>query len=180
MFRVLRKSKENKIKISKILNFIIIFLTLSLLIFCIATIIFWSIDFRKDIIYESVGGLYLFSILFKIIYHNFFQQKKAVFIGELIFKENEISILSKIYPLDKISTIRIIGNDIKGEFRGLKSKGINNELIIHLINGDQLNYNFQQTKENKLQDILILKEYVDKEKLTQINYDSIIENTNYY
>ncbi|MGS0749192.1 hypothetical protein, partial [Halpernia sp. GG3] len=130
--------------------------------------------------FQIVGSLYGFTIVFKVIHHNFFQQKKAVFIGELTFKENEIDILNKIYPLEKISKIRIKGNDIKGDFRGLKSQGVNNELFLDLKSGDQLIYFFQQTIENQLKDILVLNKYVEEGKLTQLNYDSIIENTNYY
>lgn len=180
MFRVLEKSRENKPKISKILNFIVIFLTAFLILFFLTTIIFWSINFQKYLVYKWTGGVYAFFILFKIIHHNFFQQKKGVFVGELIFADNEINVLDKNYPLDIISKIRIRGNDIKGEFRGLKSEGINNELIINLKNGDELNYFFEQTKENNLKDILFLKKYADEEKLAQLNYDSIIDNTNYY
>jgi hypothetical protein len=180
MFRVLEKPKENKLKISKILNFIIIFLTIFLVVFFIATIIYWSIDFQKDIVYDWIIGLLLFFIFFKVIHHNFFKQKKAVFSGNLQFKENEIEILNKIYPFENIVTIRIKGNDIKGDFRGLISQGTNNELFVNLENGNSLNYFFEQTEENCVKNLLVLKNYVEKGKLAQSNYDSIIENTNYY
>ena len=180
MFRVLEKSKESKVKMSKILNFTIIFLAIFLVVFFLATIFFWYIDFHKEIVFQVVGSLYGFTIVFKVIHHNFFQQKKAVFIGELQFKDSEIDVLNKIYPLEKISKIRIKGNDIKGDFRGLKSEGTNNELFIDLVNGDELTYFFQQTIENQLKNILVLKKYVADGKLAQLNYDSIIENTNYY
>ena len=180
MFRVLEKPKVNKLKVSKILNFIIIFLTLFVVVFFLATIFFWYIDFHKDVVFKVTGGLYLFSILFKIIHHNFFQQKKAVFIGELEFRNNEIEILNEIYALENISTIRIKVNDIKEEFLGLISQGINNELFIHLQNGDELNYFFEQNETTNLKTILVLKEYVAKGKLPQSNYNSIMDNTNYY
>ena len=180
MFRVLENQKENKVKVSKILNFIIIFLTVFIALFYIATIIYWYVDFQKEIVLKLSGGVLAFFIIFKILHHNFFKQKKEVFIGELIFKENQIEVLNEIYPLENISTIRIKGNDIKGEFTGLKSQGINNELFINLKNGNQLIYFFEQTTENKIKDILVLKNYVQEGKLAESNYESILANSNYY
>lgn len=180
MFRVLEKQKENKTKTSKILNIIMIGLAIILLLFSIAAIIHRFHQLEKDIFFKGSGSLFGLSILVKIIHHNFFQQKKGVFAGELKFDENEIEVLNKIYPLDSISKIRIKGNDLKGEFTGLKTEGINNELFIDLINGNKINCFFEQTTENCIKNISLLKSYVDEGKLAESNYESIMANTNYY
>ncbi|SFH80561.1 hypothetical protein [Halpernia frigidisoli] len=180
MFRVLEKPKESKLKISKILNFTIISLTIFLIVFFLATIFFWYVDFHKEIVFKIAGVLLGFFIVVKILQHNFFQQKKGVFMGTLIFKENEIEVLDNIYSLENIATVRIKGNDIKGEFRGLKSLGTNNELFINLQNEEKLVYFFEQTEENSIKNLSVLKSYAEKGKLAESNYESIIANSNYY
>ena len=180
MFRVLEKSPENKFTIGKILKFVIIILTVFILLFSLASVFHRFHQYQKDFVTQWIGGFYLFFVLVKVIHYIFFQQKKGKFIGDLIFKDNEIEVLDKIYPLESISKIRIIGNDIKGDFQGFVSQGTKNELIINLLNGNSINYNFEQTSDNRLKDTLVLKKYVDAGKLGQVNYESIIENKNYY
>jgi hypothetical protein len=101
--------------------------------------------------------------------------------GKIELLENEVVFEDRTIPLSQIEKIRIIGNDVKGDFRGFISKGIRNQLIVTLKDGTALQALFEQTKENSVlgkKDILAI--YHQQGKLSDSNYQNILRNTNYY
>lgn len=120
-------------------------------------------------------------IFLSAINYILFRGKSGKLSGTLDLKEDSIVLNEEIIPLSDIEKIRIIGNDIKGEFRGFLSKGANNKLMINLLNGSKKEIAFEQTKENTLRSQKdVLKIYHDSGKLTESNYQNILNNTNYY
>ena len=86
-----------------------------------------------------------------------------------------------IYRLEHINKIRFVGNDVKGEFRGFISKGSNNQMILSLIDDVEKTFTFEQTTQRRLSGQKeILASYVAQGKLSKVNFDAIINNTNYF
>lgn len=183
MFRTLKPFDQKKITLGKI------FKTLAIItgIVIVLTLILAMIPqfFRyKDRMLEATFAMNM--VLIALILLNFinyvlFRGKKGNFTGNLELKEDKIVLNGKTFPLENISKIRFIGNDIKGQFRGFSTKGTENSVILKTNDGNEISSNFEQTLENNLKNYSeFLKIYHDQNKLSEANYDNILNNTNYY
>lgn len=183
IFKTIASAPKNKFSIGKLLLALLI---LDILIIIILAIVAYLPQYHrtKDLILQSTFGFnigLIVILMFCAIYYVFFRNKSKKEIGSLEMKEEEIVLNSSTYPLSTIEHIRIVGNDIRGEFRGFASKGTNNQIIIHLKNGEEINSFFiQTTTENLKNEKGILNKYHEKGILTESNLENILNNTNYY
>ncbi len=138
----------------------------------------------KDYILESTFPLnlgFIVLLLLRALVYIFFKNKTRISDGFLELKKDEIVLRNKNYPLSEIEKIRLIGNDIKGDFRGNIAKGTNNQIVLHLTNGEIVNSDFEQNAQTNLkQDEKILRNYLETQQLSEANFENIMNNTNYY
>ena len=183
IFKTVAASPKKKFSVGKLL---VLLLILDILIIISLAIVAYLPQYHrtKDLILQSTFGfnIGLVVILFLIaIYYVFFRNKDKKYLGTLELSEENIIINDKNYSLSEIGHLRIVGNDILGEFRGFKSKGTNNEIFIKLKNGEETSSNFVQTTERSLKKAKnILSIYHEKGILTESNLENILNNTNYY
>lgn len=177
------KTNPQKFSLGKFLNFLII-LAILVILAAYVTAMFPQMFRYKDYILESTFPLIIgFLILFmlRVLVYIFLKNKVRTSDGFLELKKDEIILKNKNYPISEVEKIRLIGNDIKGDFRGNISKGTNNHMILYLKNGENLKVDFGQTDETNLKlDKEILKSYLDAHKLSEANFENIMNNTNYY
>lgn len=111
----------------------------------------------------------------------FFAGKSKKFTGILEIEKDRILLNDQIIPLEEIDKLRIIGNDIHGEFRGFVSKGTKNKISVWKKDGSLLESGFEQTQNAKLKDQKeILRYWLQSGKLAEANFLNIANNTNYY
>lgn len=183
MFRTVSRKKETKFTVGNLLLLLMGLTILSVIVVLIFTLLppFFRI---KDQLLESTFTLNMILvalIVLSAINYILFRNNKGKIAGTLDFQNDKIMIDEKEFALSEIEKIRIIGNDIKGEFRGAMSKGAGNQLIITMKNGEKTDVYFEQTTENKLKNQKdILNVYHDEGKLSESNYQNILNNTNYY
>ncbi|MFC6269642.1 hypothetical protein [Frigoriflavimonas asaccharolytica] len=183
IFKTVAASPKKKFSVGK---FLLLLLILDFLIIIALAIIAYLPQYHrtKDLILQSTFGfnIGLVVILFLLgIYYIFFRNKDKEAIGTLQMMEEKIMINDTTFPIFEIENLRIVGNDILGEFRGFKSKGTNNEIFIILKNGEEISSNFVQTTETSLKNAEnILNIYHEKGLLTESNLENILNNTNYY
>ena len=138
----------------------------------------------KDTVLQTTFGFNIAMIvilMFIAIYYIYFRNKKRAVIGTLELKSTEIILNNQTFPISTIRHLRIVGNDILGEFRGYATKGSNNQIFIELISGDQISSSFMQTTTINLKSAAeILKKYHKLGILTESNLATILNNTNYY
>lgn len=139
----------------------------------------------KDLIMQSTFRMNLLFIGLLVccaLYYVFVRAKKKWEpAGEMKFLSDGIAIAERKILFSEIQSVRFIGNDILGDFRGQVSTGQNNSVRIVLRNGEELRYNFLQTPEQNLrahEDYLRGLETLNL--LSKANLDSILNNTNYY
>ncbi len=183
MFRTLeipRKSKFNPTRILLTLSAICI--VIILLMYAVAL---FPQSYRiKDRILEATFPMNLTAIgllILAALYYILFSKKSGKLTGSMELRNDGITINGQEFKTDEIEKIRIIGNDIAGEFRGFVSKGTQNHIILHTKNGAEISTAFEQTKSNRLQDQReVLQSWYDQGILAEANYHNIINNTNYY
>ena len=183
MFRTVSRKKETKFTVGNLLLLLMGLTILSVIVVLILTLL--PPLFRiKDQLLESTFTLNMILvalIVLSAINYILFRNNKGKIAGTLDFQNDKIMIDEKEFAISEIEKIRIIGNDIKGEFRGAMSKGVGNQLIITMKNGEKTDVYFEQTTENKLKyQKDILNVYHDEGKLSESNYQNILNNTNYY
>lgn len=176
-----RKSKNTLVgQIIRTLIFIMIFSILGMLMLSLFPPLFRY----KDEILErtfTMNMILIGLIIIGIIHFVFLRNKrKNQQIGNMSLHENYIRINGNDYPFEQIGKIRFIGNDIQGEFRGLIGYGQENAVFITLKNGQKMEFNFQQTTQNRLKEDIHLPALFKHDILSKANYDSILSNTNYY
>lgn len=183
MFRTLQIQKYKKFSVTKIL------LTLSAI--CIAIILLmyaialFPQSYRiKDRILEATFPMNLTAIgllILAAVYYILFSKKQGKFEGTLEIKNDGVSLNDRFISLQEIEKIRIIGNDIQGDFRGFVSRGTENQIFIRTINGEELTAAFEQTKDKQLKTFREeLTSWYHAGKLAEANYRNILNNTNYY
>lgn len=139
----------------------------------------------KDFLLEKAFTLNLVMIALGIagaLYYIFLQNKtKRVPIGEMVLEAGGMVILNEKIPLSAIKSLRFIGNDISGEFRGQETDGTENRILATLHDGRNLTYNFRQTAAQRLSaQTDFLKNARNMGLLSAANFDAILNNTNYY
>lgn len=139
----------------------------------------------KDYLLEKAFTLNLVMIGLGIVgalYYIFLQKKtKRAAIGEMVLKPEAIIILNEKIPLHAIKSLRFVGNDISGEFRGQETDGTENRILATLHDGRNLTYNFGQSAAQRLStQTEFLKNARDLGLLSAANYEAILNNTNYY
>ncbi len=183
MFRTLEIPKKSKINPTRIL------LTLSaicvVIILLMYAVALFPQSYRiKDRILEATFPMNLTAIALLILaalYYILFSKKKGMLTGEMELQDHGLTINGQHYDIEQIEKIRVIGNDIKGEFRGFVSKGTQNQIIIKTKNGEEITTAFEQTETNRLQDRKeVLQSWYEQGILAEANYHNIINNTNYY
>jgi hypothetical protein len=184
MFRTFSPVKQKKFTIGKVLLFLMI-ADVIVIVGMLALAMFPQFYRKKDFLLEStftlnmvLVGIFLLAALNYVIFN---ARSKSRPTGKIELLENEVVFEDRTIPLSQIEKIRIIGNDVKGDFRGFISKGIRNQLIVTLKDGTALQALFEQTKENSVlgkKDILAI--YHQQGKLSDSNYQNILRNTNYY
>ena len=182
MFRTIQVQEKKPI-ISSLLKILTILASITLILSSIA--VFYPPFFRYEEDLKQIVGSSIFVILFiqivRAFVYIFLKSRNAKTTGDLILKENEITAEDMIYRLEHITKIRFVGNDVKGEFRGFISKGSNNKMILSLVDGVEKTFYFEQTKQRRLKNYNdILHSYVSQNKLSKVNYEAILNNTNYY
>ena len=183
MFNLIQIQKTTKPSTSKFLQFLLIVNTVLALILFILTFIPALFRFEEKI------GNYVFIafvteivlLILVIVRYIFFNERTISYAGKLILNQDSIQINEEIFPLDNIRKIRFKGNDIKDDFRGYVSKGNKNFLYLTFNNGEEKEFQFEQTKENSLRNLEgLLKIYLDRKLLSESNLENILNNTNYY
>lgn len=182
-YTIYQKQKRKRTTIGYILRTLLIVVIVSIVsLLIIAT--FPPLFRYKDIILEqtfTLNMIFIGLIVCSVLYYVLVRGKKALKpIGELYFGEEYISICGKKIHYGEINRIRVIGNDIRGEFRGQNSDGKGNLLIISLKEGETIEYHLEQTIDNRLRDDSQLEELYIKNIMSKSNYESILKNTNYY
>lgn len=183
MFRTLKPFDQKKITLGKIFKILAI-ITGIVIVLTLILAMFPQFFRYKDRMLEAtftMNMVLIVLILLNFVNYILFRGKEGNFMGNLELKENEIVLNGDSFPLENISKIRFIGNDIKGQFRGFSTKGTENSMILKTNNGQEIKVNFEQTLENNLKKYSeILKIYHNQNKLSEANYDNILNNTNYY
>ena len=183
-FRTFQQARKSKITFGKILITLVILDILAIIALLILAFLPQYYRMKDDFLYQTFTlNLVLVALLIisAIYYIGFRGKKKEKVSGLLELKENEIVLNGTSIPLADIQKVRIIGNDIKGEFRGFVSKGSQNQIIITKITSEELSSFFEQTIENPLRNSKnILDLYHDKGILSESNFTNIMNNTNYF
>ena len=182
-FRALQPVKKTS-KAFKIIKFATTFLFIAI---AITTIILYLPPFFRleDDIKAVLGGLIMLLLFVQVLraftYVLLKGKKIKNYTGHLILNLDSVAYNDEVFPISNIEKIRFIGNDIKGDFRGFVGKGIDNQIQITLKNQDEKTFFFEQTLEHNLKLAEEnLNRYVDAKILAKSNYDSIMNNTNYY
>lgn len=183
MFRAIQPYPKKKITFTRVFAFLTGICAVVLL-FLYAIALIPNLFRYKDVILEFSFKVVIATIatfLLTAISYILSKGKKRNFSGNLELLPAEIILNNNSYTVSDLEKIRFIGNDIQGDFRGFKSFGTENELIMTLKNGQEIRTFFEQTNENKLQNqIEVLKSYRDQKILSEANFQNILNNTNYY
>ncbi len=184
MYRTFSKVAEKKFTIGK---FLIILMVIDILVIVSLLILSLFPQFyrKKDFLLESTFTLNMVLIgiflLAALNYVLFSARNRSQPTGQLAILEDKVVIDDKVISIDDVERIRLIGNDVKGDFRGFISKGIRNQMVITQTDGAVSQIIFEQTSANKLLDRKeVLAVWHQKGKLSDSNYQNILRNTNYY
>lgn len=182
-FRALQPVKKTS-KAFTIIKYATILLIVGIIISTI--VLFLPPFFRlEDDIKAIIGGLIMLLLFVQVLraftYVLLKGKKISKYTGHLVLNSDSIAYNDEVFPLNTIEKIRFIGNDIKGDFRGFVGKGIDNQIQLTLKNQEEKTFFFEQTLEHNLKLAEEnLNTYVDAKLLAKSNYDSIMNNTNYY
>lgn len=183
IFRTFEKKISKKYHWGKFLN-LLLMINFAIIIGIYFIALFPRLFRYKD---QLLQGNFTFIISFivlfllRVMYYIFFKTKPSKAIGTLQLSEDEILLNSTKYPIAEIESLRFVGNDVKGDFRGYISKGTNNEFFLKLKNGQEMSVSFEQTEVSKLRDAkILLTKYKDDQLLSAANFENILNNTNYY
>lgn len=184
MFRTFSKVSKKKFTFGK---FLVILMVIDVLVIVglLVLSLFPQFYRKKDFFLESTFTLNMVLIgiflLAALNYVLFSARNKAKAVGTFEILHDRIVVDEKVIPADDVERLRLIGNDIKGDFRGFISRGIRNQVIISQKDGTVTEINFEQTSENKLLDRKdVLETWYNLGKLSESNYRNILRNTNYY
>lgn len=183
MFRTMQPFDKNKMTSGKILR-ILMFVMIGVIVLTLLLAMIPQFFRYKDRMMEATFAMNM--VLITLIILNFinyavFKSKKGNFIGNLELKDNGIVLNGENFSLENIDKIRFIGNDIKGQFRGFNTKGTENTVTLTTNDQRTVTSVFEQTTENNLKNYAdVLKIYFEQHKLSQSNYENILNNTNYY
>ncbi len=183
MFRTFLPKKKSLFSISSLVSVLVFLNGIGILAMYIVALFPQMFRYKDRIMEATIPVIYLFLALslLRVLLYIFYHSTAKKEIGTLQFFPNEIRVNSTTYPIDEITSIRIIGNDIKGDFRGYISKGIENTILLTLKNGDRIETNFEQKKDNRLsQQKEILAGYRNAGLLSEANFYNLCNNTNYY
>jgi hypothetical protein len=145
-----------------------------------------NFDFGNWIVYITIIWL-LYSIGY-FISNLFLQQRKnGVFKGKLELENNKIIINSAEFELNEVSKISIRSSDFEGQFFpthfGISrhsSNGLNNELILKLVNGKEIKCHFLQTKGQRIKNFKdILTNYYLNGKMSWLHLIEVLEMEDY-
>lgn len=184
MFRTFSKVAEKKFTVGK---FLVILMAVDILIIVglLTVSLFPQFYRKKDFFLEStftlnmvLVGIFLLAALNYVIFSG---RNRSRPVGQVEILEDRIVVDEEIIPIAEVEKLRLIGNDVKGDFRGFISKGIRNQMVITQTDGTVSELIFEQTSANKLLDRKeILAVWHQKGKLSDSNYQNILRNTNYY
>lgn len=184
MFRTFQEVEKSKITIGRILFFLMVLSVVGIILLLILAFLPQFYRLKDFFMYHTFTlNMILVGLIFvsAVYYVGFRNRTKNKYLGELIFKNDGLVINERNFLLSEIKSIRIIGNDIKGEFRGFVSKGSQNKIILKTINQEEVHTFFEQTTENNLRQIReILDVYYKMGILSESNFHNICNNTNYY
>lgn len=183
MFRTLQPFDKKKTTTGKILRILAIVMGAVIILTLLAAMIPQLFRYKDRLLEATftMNMILIGLILLNVANYMLFHGKKGKFTGNLELRNDAVILNGEEFPLNSISRLRFIGNDIKGDFRGFSTKGTENSVIIKTVDGKEVSANFEQTLENRLKNYTEqLKSYHDQHKLTDANYDNILNNTNYY
>lgn len=182
-FQTFQKKKDQKITLGKFLNFLLIINAIIIIGIYIVAMFPQLFRYKDHLLQLNFIFIIGFMILFllRVLVYIFLKAKNGTKKGNLELRENTIILNEQEYPVSEIKYLRIVGNDIKGDFRGYISKGNNNELIIKMNSGEEIRSFFQQTQEKTLKNAeQLLATYKEKGILSEANFENILNDTNYY
>lgn len=184
MFRTFSTVAKKKFTVGKFLVILMVIDAL-LIVGLLILSLFPQFYRKKDYFLESTFtlnmvliGIFLLAVLNYVL---FSAKNKARPNGTFELLHDRIIVDDQVIPADDIERLRLIGNDIKGDFRGFISRGIRNQMVISYKDGSITEVNFEQTSSNKLRDKKdVLETWYNEGKLSESNYLNILRNTNYY
>ncbi|MGB5244752.1 MAG: hypothetical protein WBN50_14125, partial [Lutimonas sp.] len=133
-------------------------------------------DFGNWLIYFSIIW-FLYFVGYVISNFVLLQHKNGEFKGKLELENNSIIINGAIYELNEISEISIRSSDFEGPFFATQfaiarhlSNGLNNELILKLVDGKEIKCHFLQTKGQRIKNFKdLLTDYYLKGKMSWLH-----------
>lgn len=183
MYRTLQPFQIKKLTTRKVLK-ILIMITIGLIVLVLGAAMIPQLFRYKDRLLEFsfvLNMVLIGLILLRVTHYMLYRARKGEFTGSLLLSKESIELNGNTYPISSLKKIRFIGNDIKGDFRGYDTKGTENQIILTQNDGAEVVSNFEQTVEKRLQDEHEnLSAYRSAGKLSEANYDNILNNTNYY
>ena len=126
------------------------------------------------------------TIIIGISKFNKFVTLKGELNSDLELKNDRIIINEKEYLLNIIQKIEISAFDFKGAYSGYRnfdgtlSNGVDNKMVIYLVDNNKIELNFQQNFENEIRnESKILIDYCNQGKLHYLNLLEILGINNY-
>lgn len=132
----------------------------------------------------------IMSFVFTIYSHFSYEELLGYFGGKILFKENMIKIKDKEISIEDIKKIEFSDWDYLGrrsvaheygrgsnvDIDGVLSQGVKNELLLIKNNGEKIEVNFLQTKENQLREMEpLLIHYCQKGIIHRLHFMDILE-----
>ena len=171
------------------------FISTENLILILLTGIVFLIGYLNTTPYFEFGNWVIYFTIIWFLYFvgygisNFFlqQRKNGEFKGKLELEINSIKINGTKYELNEISKISIRASDFEGQFFSTQfafarhsSNGLNNELIIKLVNGKEIKCHFLQTTGQRIKNFKDhLTDYHLKGKMSWLHLLEVLEMEDY-
>jgi hypothetical protein len=171
------------------------FITTESLVLILLTGIVFLLGYLQQTDNFDFGNWFAYIAIIWIIYlvgymiHNFFsqQRKNGEFNGKLELDVDTITINGAKFELNEISKILIRSTDYEGQFLPNQfalarnsSNGLNNEMILYLVNGKEIKCHFLQTKGQRIKNYKnLLINYHLKEKLSWLHLLDVLEMKDY-
>jgi len=192
------EKNENKLKYKIITKKKKFYWTVNSVFFTIITIttlpVFIKLNILKSenvtILDKSLLSIMLVTFFVTIIIgiskFNKFVTLKGELNSDLELKNDKIIINEKEYLLNIIQKIEISAFDFKGAYSGYRnfdgtlSNGVDNKMVIYLVDNNKIELNFQQNFENEIRnESKILIDYCNQGKLHYLNLLEILGINNY-
>jgi len=145
-----------------------------------------NFDFENWVVYIAIIWLLYF---IGYVISNFFlqQHKNGEFKGKLELEINTVIINGAKYELKEVSEISIHSSDFEGQFISSQfmltrrsSNGLDNELTLKLINGNEIKCHFLQTKGQRIKNYKsLLINYHLKGKMSWLHLLQVLEMEDY-